>query len=178
MRTFLILVLGAALLAVTGCTTGSHETVQLAEVDLESLDGVHAFGLESDLDAGLLGIDTIATAGGASLRIHATKPVRIRLASFGNIDIEDARLIYQASVRSEDIEGAAYLEMWCQFFGMGEYFSRGLDYPILGTSDWEVRSTPFFLQRGQNPDSVKLNLVIDGSGTVWVDDLKLLRAEL
>jgi hypothetical protein len=35
-----------------------------------------------------------------------------------------------------------------------------------------------FLKKGQNPDNVKLNLVIDGKGIAWIDDIWLLKAPL
>ena len=33
----------------------------------------------------------------------------------------------------------------------------------------------FILEKGQNPDNVKLNLVIEGKGTVWIDDILILK---
>jgi hypothetical protein len=38
--------------------------------------------------------------------------------------------------------------------------------------------TPFFLKKGENPENVKLNLVVDGVGTVWIDDIQLIRGPL
>ena len=49
---------------------------------------------------------------------------------------------------------------------------------LSGTVEWATQETPFFLQRGQNPDNVKLNLVIEGTGTAWIDDVRLVRAPL
>jgi hypothetical protein len=34
----------------------------------------------------------------------------------------------------------------------------------------------FFLQAGQNPDNVKLNILIEGSGTVWADQIVLAKS--
>jgi hypothetical protein len=65
--------------------------------------------------------------------------------------------------------------MWCRFPGSGEFFSRALDSPISGSTEWVSQETPFFLEQNQKPDLVKLNLVIDGTGTVWVDEVKLAR---
>jgi hypothetical protein len=33
-------------------------------------------------------------------------------------------------------------------------------------------------QKGQKPDKVVLNLVINGTGTVWIDDIVLSKAPL
>jgi len=120
----------------------------------------------------------ISSDGNGSLRITSIKPTVIRLFETGNIDAENARLIYQARLRTAHVEGQIYLEMWCHFSGKGEYFSRGLQTPLTGTTEWTTEETPFFLKKGENPDNVKLNLVINGKGTAWIDDVRLLKAPL
>jgi hypothetical protein len=75
--------------------------------------------------------------------------------------------------------------------GRVSYLSRGAislgkessfrgDYrpPLTGTTNWTTEETPFFLKKGENPDIVKLNLVINGKGTAWIDDIRLLKAPL
>jgi hypothetical protein len=125
------------------------------------------------------GIDKdISSDGNGSLKMTSTKPTVIRLFETGDIDVENARLTYQARVRTENVEGKVYLEMWCHFPGKGEFFSRGLQTPLTGTTEWTTEETPFFLKKGENPDNVKLNLVINGKGTAWIDDIRLLKAPL
>jgi hypothetical protein len=97
----------------------------------------------------------------------------VRLFEIGDLDVDDARLVYRARLRTEAVEGQVYLEMWCRFPGSGEFFSRALQSPITGSTEWISQETPFFLEKNQKPDLVKLNVVIDGSGTVWVDEVKL-----
>jgi hypothetical protein len=41
-----------------------------------------------------------------------------------------------------------------------------------------MEETPFFLKKGENPDNVKLNLVINGKGTAWIDDIRVLKGPL
>jgi hypothetical protein len=65
--------------------------------------------------------------------------------------------------------------MWVHFKDGGEYFSRGLDRTITGTTNWMTMEIMFILEKGQNPDNVKLNLVIEGKGTVWIDDIVILK---
>jgi len=119
----------------------------------------------------------ISSDGNGSLRIEATETTTVRLFETGNIDIEDARLIYQARLRTLNLQGKAYLEMWCQFPGGGEYFSDGRYAALIGSTgtNWTTEEIPFKLKKGQNPDNIKLNLVIDGKGTVWIDDIRLLK---
>ncbi len=120
----------------------------------------------------------VSSDGKGSLKIEAKEPTVVRLYETGDLDVENARVIYRASVRTEKLQGKAYLEMWCRFPDKGQFFSRGLNNVLTGTTDWTTLETPFFLKKGQNPDNVKLNLVIDGKGTVWIDDIKLIKAPL
>jgi hypothetical protein len=114
--------------------------------------------------------------GTGSLRIRTRDATAVRLYDVGDVDVEDARLLYRAHLRTEGVQGHVYLEMWCRFPGLGEFFSRALEAPLSGSADWTLQETPFFLERGQNPDRVALNVVVTGPGTVWVDDVVLLKA--
>ena len=148
----------------------------LARVDVTELKHFRLDSTEGLITQSNVQIDRqISSDGNGSLRIEATEPATIRLFETGDIDVENARLIYQAQVRTENAEGPVYLEMWCHFPGKGEFFSRGLANPSTGSTEWATKETAFFLKRGENPDNVKLNLVIGGKGTVWIDDIRLLR---
>ena len=114
--------------------------------------------------------------GAGSVRVDATGPTTIRIAEVEPANAENATLFYRARLRTKDLEGQAYLEMWARVPGKGEFFSRALHAPLSGTSDWVTQQTPFYLKAGQRADLIKLNLVIDGAGTVWVDDLELAQA--
>jgi len=150
------------------------EALEVTELKRFSLDNTEGLITKTDVQ-----IDKqISSDGNGSLRIDAAKPTTIRLFETGDIDIENARLIYQAHLRTENVEGQVYLEMWCHFDGVGDAFSRELATPLTGTTDWTTEKTPFFLKKGENPDNVKLNLVINGKGTVWIDDIRLLKGPL
>ena len=135
-----------------------------------SLDDASAIGTTIETDA------EVKAEGTGSIRITTKHPTTICLGEVAGLDVENAKLIYQAKVKSE-LEGVAFLEMWAHVGG-GQYFSRGLKDPIQGTSDWTALQTPFIFQKGQNPDKIILNIVINGSGTVWVDDVVLSKAPL
>ncbi len=116
--------------------------------------------------------------GKGSVRIDAPGHMVVHLYEVSGLDVENARLIYRAKVKTKDVDGRVFLEMRCVFQGKGEYFSRGLDTYLTGTNEWTTQETPFFLKKGQSPELVKLNLVITGKGTVWIDDIKLIRGPL
>ena len=132
-------------------------------------------------DAALIGttIQTdseVKTEGQGSVRITTKHPTTVCLGEVIGLDVESARLLYRAKVKS-DLDGVAFLEMWVHVGG-GQYFSRGMTDPIKGKSDWMPIQTPFMFQKGQNPDLVTLNIVINGKGTVWIDDVVLSKTPL
>jgi hypothetical protein len=120
---------------------------------------------------------SVSSDGHGSIRIDATGPTTVALAEVRPAAAEDVTLFYRARLRSEGVTGQAYLEMWCQIPGMGEFFSRALQDPLTGTSDWRSQATPFLLQAGQRAELVKLNVVVTGPGRLWIDDLSLSQAE-
>jgi len=155
--------------ALAGCSKKAPEEILIKAYPLDSLDWLlSSNGVEID--------QKISSDGKGSLRISVSQPTTVRLFETNVMDTDNATLIYRARLRSEELEGKAYLEMWCHFPGKGEFFSRGLQNPITGTTDWVSEETPFFLKKGDKPDNVKLNLVINGTGTVWIDDIKLLKS--
>jgi hypothetical protein len=120
----------------------------------------------------------ISNDGQGSLRVDAAKPVVVRLFEVSGLNVEQARLVYHARLRTENLQGQAYLEMWVRFPGKGEFFSRGLENALSGTTEWTSAETTFFLQKGERPDLARLNLVVNGSGSVWIDDVRLVKGTL
>ena len=153
------------------CSKAPQQVMELKKFPIDSLEGIITqSGVQFDKQ--------VSSDGNGSLKITATEPTVVRLFEFGNIDIENARLIYQAKVHTEGVEGQVYLEMWVHFPGKGEFFSRGLQTPLTGTTNWTTEETPFFLKKGEKPDNVKLNLVINGKGIAWIDDIRVLKGPL
>jgi len=156
------------IVAATGCSRDAGDVVELKHYPVDNLEGVIMAGcVEFD--------DAVSEGGSGSIRAATTEPQTFRLYETGDIDIEDARLIYQAKLRTRGVEGRVYLEMYCHFPAKGDAFSRGLQTPLTGNTDWVTEEIPFFLRKGENPDNIRLNLVIDGSGTAWIDDIRLLK---
>jgi hypothetical protein len=156
---------------VSACSTKSVETIELKHYPIDSLDGIITkSGVEIDKE--------VTSDQKGSLRITTIKPTTVRLYETGNINIENARLIYQAKLRTDGVEGQVYIEMWCHFPGKGEFFSRALQSPLSGSNEWTSQETLFFLKKGENPDNIKINVVVNGKGTVWIDDIHLVKAPL
>lgn len=162
---------GALMLLLASC--GSQQQAEPELLKAYPLDGTTGVLTLS----GVSFDEAVSSDGGGSLRIEAHQPAVVRLFETGDIDVEDARLLYRARIKTEDVTGRVYLEMWCHFAGKGEAFSRGLQSTLSGTTEWVTEEIPFFLKRGENPDNVKLNIAIDGTGTVWIDDITLVKAQ-
>lgn len=127
--------------------------------------------------------DKPITQGGVTLdqdawRIESLEKQTVRLFEVSDPGGEQCMLTYRARMRTADLQGGAYLEMWCRLPGRGEFFSKGFHHKVTGTTDWASYEIPFSLKKGQRPDMVKLNVVVEGSGTVWIKDVELLQTPL
>lgn len=132
-------------------------------------------------DASIIGTtiqtDTwVKAEGKGSIKITTQWATTICLGEVHRVDVENAKLVYKARVKS-DLDGTAFLEMWAHVGG-GQYFSRGKNDVVSQKTDWKIIQTPFLFQKGQRPEKVTLNLVINGKGTVWIDDIVLSKEPL
>ena len=88
----------------------------------------------------------VKAEGKGSIKITTQWPTTICLGEITELNIEDAKLVYKAKVKS-DLEGTAFLEMWAHI-GDGQYFSRGMNDTVQQKTDWKVTQTPFLFQKG------------------------------
>jgi hypothetical protein len=102
----------------------------------------------------------------------------IRLFEVENPAVEQCLLTYRAEIKAEGLQGRAFLEMWCRLPGRGEFFSKGYKQAVSGTVEWARYEIPFYLKEGQKPDLIKLNVVVEGRGTVWLRNVELLKTPL
>lgn len=135
-----------------------------------SMDDAATIGTTIQTDA------SVKTEGRGSIKITTLHPTTICLGHVLGLDVEEATLICTARVKSE-LDGTVFLEMWAHVDG-GRYFARGLNDTVEGRRDWTSIQAPFRFQKGQRPDKVVVNIVVNGTGTVWVDDLRLAKAPL
>lgn len=140
---------------------------EVARIPLDSLDHL---GLRLQIDPAQ------KTEGQGILKIETLWATSVCLGQISDVNLDNTQLVFSARVRTQ-LEGEAFLEMWCHF-GDKAYFSKGLNHPAKGNSDWQQYQTPFILQKGQRPEKITLNLVINGHGTVWVSDVALLKSPL
>jgi len=135
-----------------------------------NLDDASAIGTTIQTDT------QVKAEGKGSIKITTLWATTLCLGEVTGLNVENAKLLYKAKVKS-DLDGSAFLEMWAHI-GVGQYFSRGMNDTVTGKTDWKTIQTPFLFQKGQRPDKVTLNLVINGKGTVWIDDIVLSKEPL
>ena len=166
---FVIVMLFSLVILIPSCETRESSDDILCEYKIDSLEKIiENDNIEFDRE--------ISYDNNGSIKIVSQGQAVAYLYDTGDLDIENAVIIYKAKLKAENLEGTAYLQMWCVFEGKGEYFSRGLDFTVSGTKDWIEVQTPFMLKKGENPVNIKLQIVVAGSGTVWIDDIKIVKS--
>jgi hypothetical protein len=87
--------------------------------------------------------------------------------------IENCALQYGADLSSKEVLKSAYLEMWCIFSKERVYFSRGLNHALSDSMNWRTVQTPFYLKKGERPESVQLGIRMEGPGEVQIKNMYL-----
>lgn len=118
---------------------------------------------------------------GDAVRINSSsRPRRVHLVTIDRPGVS-GRYAVEGRVRYTNVAGRAYLEMWSVLADGSRYFTRTLAsagplQTITGTSGWRAFALPFD-PAGSRPQSLELDLVLPGRGTVWVGPLRLSAGE-
>lgn len=110
--------------------------------------------------------------------VDSTEEQTIRLFEVQELQAEQCLISYRAKMKTDGLAGRAFLEMWCRLPGHGEFFSKGLNQAVRGTTDWASYEIPFYLKKGQKPDLIKLNLIVEGRGKIWLKDVQLFKTPM
>ena len=136
---------------------------------------VAKFDPEQDWPVADEGVTRYVKKGAAPTWKFTTDETRtFQLLEIKNPSVDDCILAYRASMMTEDVAGQAYLELRCRVPGSGESISKGFHHAVKGSTGWANYETPFFLQAGQRPDLIRLNLVIEGRGTALIREIEVL----
>lgn len=159
-------VLAVVGLAAIGCSMPKASTRVIYSDRLSSLDAI--------ITRTSVTLDTaISPDRKGVIRLDSTGPTTIQLAEVRPGDVEGVTLVYRGHLRTQVLRGHAYLEMLCSIRGVGEFPSKLLESPVTGTTDWVSQQTEFFVEKGRQIEMIKLNVVIDGPGIVWVGPILL-----
>ncbi len=159
-------------LLATGCFTSGGDQV-VHEFTADSTDEI--------VDSGAISLDTETSVDGtASIRVQRDESGKgvIGLYQVDDAEINNSRLVYMAKMKTEGVENMAYLRLRVATQNDVELVSYGPPIPLSGDSEWTEVATELFLDRGNKARSIGLDLVIDGKGTVWIDQVGLLKKPL
>ena len=124
---------------------------------------------------------TVSSDGNGSLRIDATRRQLVDLYRIwgDEEDLSFRQLVYEADVRTEGATGDVFLVMQAGITSVpgGSVAVVGRDAAIRGTNDWTTLRASAGNSGGSRLLETTLQLHIDGPGTVWIDDVKLLKRQ-
>jgi hypothetical protein len=123
-----------------------------------------------------LSSETIIDPAIAAWRLETTHTKTFPLFEVPKPDVRGCILTYQADASSDSLEGQAFLEMAVRFADGTELTSRSVHAPLKGSMGWATIEAPLLVEK--RPDTVKLNLVVEGKGTVWVRSVSLVAKPL
>ncbi len=137
-------------------------------------------GMKADVKRVSHTIDYQTTAdGNGSLRIDASGPTFVNLFDIWGeqADLSFQQLLYEAKVKTENATGPVFLVMQAGVSGApgGSMPVIGRDKAISGTNDWTTMQIWAGNPAGTQHLTTTLQLEISGAGTVWIDDVKLIR---
>ena len=93
MRNFVLCLCAVLFFVLVGCSKPSQDVMELKRFPVDSLEGIITqSGVQFDKE--------VSSDGNGSLKIVATEPTVVGLFELGDIDVENARLIYQAKGNS------------------------------------------------------------------------------
>lgn len=120
----------------------------------------------------------VSSDGSGSLRIDATRKQLVDLYRVwgDEEDLSFRRLVYEADVRTEGVKGDVFLVMQAGITSVpgGSVSIVGREAAIRGTNDWTTLQASAGNPGGSRLLETTLQLHIDGPGTVWIDDVRLI----
>jgi hypothetical protein len=124
---------------------------------------------------------TVSSDGNGSLRIDATRKQLVDLYRIWGEeeDLSFRKLVYEADIRTENVAGDVFLVMQAGLTSVpgGSVAVIGRDAAIRGTNDWTTLQASAGNPGGSRLLETTLQLHIDGPGTVWIDDVKLIKRQ-
>ncbi len=169
-RSVLVLAAVAVCVVWAGCSKKVEPPKEIQFFNCDTLDGV--------LTEGSAVVDTQDPAEGTgSLKIAAAQPVTLPLFEI-KLPGDGAKFTLQYKMKVKDFSGDAYGTMEVNYASGGKQSLNNYQSALGATSVWQQRELIYTVQRGQKVSSIVFSVILNGSGTVWVDDVHLIRAPL
>ena len=149
-------------------TAASYSSEEIIEFPITSAQDI--------VSSGLVEIDP---ENDSALIVNSSGKSEVILFDLDGSELGEKRLTYSARMRTEDLKaegdsrGIAYLELTALFPDGEELAARGPRVPLSGTTDWRAGNTVLYVDRGDNPERVRLALIVEGNGKAWIGDVQL-----
>jgi len=160
-----ILLIHLLLLSLTGC---KKQKPLIVDFPINSLNRVMSkYNLKMD--------NEISYDGLGSIRVESEDTTTAYLFVLRDIPVKRAKIVWEAYCKSKDLKGEAFLEMGVQIqrnHGKDiETFLNRSEDDISGTTDWQKIEVEFMVLDNK-VNVVQLNLIIEGVGTIWIDQVR------
>jgi len=158
--------LGLGLVVAGGC--GGGEPREFAAFPLDEIGEI-----VEPADEGIRIDREVSADGRGSLCVEARAPRVVRLFDVPVGELAGREITCTARMKSLVMRGWAYPELWAHVTGRDDLSARDPQGGIARTQDWKDVRVSLRLEKGQQPDRVRVNLAIEGAGRVWIDDVRL-----
>lgn len=155
-----------AVLAAGGCRRGPAE---VAVFPVDSDEGIFDRGAEN------VTFDPEESAdGGGSLRVESARPRTVRLYEVARPrGVEGRLIVLTAKLKSVGIRGEAFPELWIHPAGRNEVQVRNPKMFVNQSRPWTPLRLEYRCEKGERLDLLRVNLVINGIGRAWIDDIHI-----
>ncbi|HSJ01418.1 MAG TPA: hypothetical protein VK956_03155, partial [Verrucomicrobium sp.] len=121
-------------------------------------------------------VDTSETTDGdGSLKVTAAHGAVVTVGELGWPGLNASEALWcEAQLKCADAPGGAYLEIWCDLADGSRVSTKAKDLAVRDTAGWLAVRVPVVVKRPVEIRGIKVNLVIEGPGTAWVDDIRFL----
>lgn len=132
--------------------------------------------LKNVIDRSKVRIDLKESSDGTgSLRIETPNAGRVRLFHLPDLQIENAALIYQARMKTQGLQGRAFLLVAARQSEGEPIVARSIDSALTGDTDWTTVEVGLYPKAGQRLSGVELDVTVWGRGDVWIHDIRLFK---
>lgn len=115
--------------------------------------------------------------GNGSIKVEAACNAVVTVVDNRNLSVTQGNTLWcTLRVKCAGVKQKAYLEMWCEVADGKRAFSKGLDQPLQGDTDWKEIRLPMLVNDDLTVKRALVNVVIEGAGTVWVDEVSISKA--
>ena len=117
------------------------------------------------------------TADGEAWRIDARGPNPTGIFEVpAGLLCADCQIFFRAKLKSRDLSGHVFLELVARLGYDQDFFHRDLIHTAHGTQGWTQAQASCFVAPGPKARGLLLNVVPQGTGTVWIKDVEVYTA--